>query len=504
MDTSHLWERLPLPDERLATFKKDIAEGKVPELPFYIIGQLSLKKTIKERIEQIDSARMITNLIIAEYGNGKTNLLKYLELFYKTYPQLGVSVQYSRADVERTDLVLFLLKIVQDKYLPDLINAVKALRETPHIVPGLVNNYDSNFREIQSYTQELFKPAQTDAVITELLYLGTGRLYNKRYFDKFGLEQLKDFNRREILVLFLNLLSNRSKYIIFAIDEIEKIREKSKIRFSHFLTSYRELVDLFNQIKGHYLLVSFTDSIGSSEISTANDALYTRIKNDIINIEALKAKDDIIKLIEYLNELFETKKVVSDIYSTYFKKGANNNRVAIQEISKLLYEQELDESFETQLENAQLTALFTQTEVKLENDEAFKNLHRKFFDPFEYYIDSLGLDSGALNKQERTFVDITSEKVHYFIFNSYLEDFENESLKLSSLMTENPDFDIVVYAPIKLELTHSRLNLKQNDEFEIVDIDPRILFILLVMYKENFNFQHAISNVISKYTRNKL
>ncbi|RAI88067.1 hypothetical protein [Algoriphagus yeomjeoni] len=504
MDTNHLWEKLPLPDNRLATFKKDISEGKVPELPFYIIGQLDLKKTVKERIEQIDSARMITNLIIAEYGNGKTNLLKYLELFYKTYPELGVSVQYSRADVERTDLVLFLLKIVQDKYLPDLINIVKLLRQTTDAIPGMVNNYESNFREIKDYTQELFKQEHSDEVITELLYLGTGRLYNKRYFDKFNLEQLKDFNRREILVLFLNLLSNHSKYIIFAIDEIEKIREKSKIRFNHFLTSYRELVDLFNQIKGHYLLVSFTDSVGSSEISKANDALYTRIKNDIVNIEALKAKDDIIELIEYLNELFETKKVVSDIYSSFIKKGATNNRVAIQEISKLLYEQELYESFETQLEKAKLTSLFEQTKAKLENDEAFKNLHRKFFDPFEYYIDSLALDSGALNKQERTFVDVRSEKVHYFIFNTYLEDFDNERIRVSNLITENPDFDIVVYAPVKLELTHSRLNLNSYDKLEIVDFDPRILFILFVMYKENYDYQLSLSDIITKYTRNKL
>lgn len=505
MDTSNLWERLPLPSDRLATFKKDIAEGKVPELPFYIIGQLNLKKRVKERIEQIDSARMITNLIIAEYGNGKTNLLKYLELFYnKIYPDLGVSVQYSRADVERTDLVLFLLKIVQDKYLPDLIDGVKVIRETPDAIPDLVNNYQSNFREIQEYTLKLFLPEHTDEVITELLYLGTGRLYNKRYFDKFGLEQLKDFNRREILVLFLNLLSSQSKYIIFAIDEIEKIREKSKIRFNHFLTSYRELVDLFNQIKGHYLLVSFTDSIGSSEISTANDALYTRIKNDIVNIEPLKSKSDIIELIEYLNGLFETQKVAGDIYSGFIKKGATNNRVAIQEISKLLYEQDLDESFETQLENAKLTELFKQTETKLENDEAFKNLHRKFFDPFEYYIDSLGLDSGNLNKQDRIFVDLATEKVHYFIFNSYLEDFENERIRISNLLAEYPGFNTVVYAPEKLELTHSKLSISSDDDLEIVDVDPRRLFILFVIYRENYDYQPAISDIISSYTKRKL
>lgn len=504
MDTNHLWESLPLPDERLATFKKDIAEGKVPELPFYIIGQLNLKKTVKERIEQIDSSRMITNLIIAEYGNGKTNLLKYLELFYKTYPALGISVQYSRADVERTDLVLFLLKIVQDKYLPELIEIVKSLRQTPDVLPGLVNNYQSNFREIKEYSEKLFHTENTDDEVIEILYLGTGRLYNKRYFDKFGLEQLKDFNRREILVLFLNLLSNDSKYIIFAIDEIEKIREKSKIRFSHFLTSYRELVDLFNQIKGHYLLVSFTDSVGSSEISTANDALYTRIKNDIVNVEALKAKGDITELIEYLNKLFGTQKDVSDVYSSFIKKGATNNRVAIQEISKLLYEQNLDESLETLLQNAELTDLYRSTELKLEDDEAFKNLHRKFFDPFEYFIESIGLNSSGLNKQERSFVDYKTEKVHYFIFNSYLEDFENERIRISNFLIDNPKFNIIVYAPVRLELTHSKLDLNVDNKLEIIDFDPRELFILLVLYKENYDYQPVISDIISNYTRKKL
>ncbi|WP_313261358.1 hypothetical protein [Sphingobacterium sp.] len=504
MDTSHLWESLPLPTNRLETFKKDIAEGKVPELPFNIIGQLNLKQTVKERIQQIDSARMITNLIIAEYGNGKTNLLKYLELFYKTYPELGVSVQYSRADVERTDLVLFLLKIVQDKYLSDLIDAIKVFQGSPDLVPPLVNNFESNFREIQEYTLKLFLPQNTDEQITELLYLGTGRLYNKRFFDKFELEQLKDFNRREILVLYLNLLSSQSKYIIFAIDEIEKIREKSKIRFSHFLTSYRELVDLFNQINGHYLLISFTDSIGSSEISTANDALYTRIKNDIVNIEPLKSIEDIIELIEYLNGLFGTQKDSKEIYSSFIKKGATNNRIAIQEISKLLYEQDIDESFETQLENAKLTDLYKQTEIKLENDEAFKNLHRKFFDPFEYYIDSIGLDSSNLNKQEKTFVDFITEKVHYFIFKSYLEDFENERLRISNLLAEYPSFNIVVYAPEKLELTHSKLDLTEGNRLEIIDIDPRVLFILFVVFKENYDYQPAISDIISSYTKRKL
>lgn len=503
MEIKTLWEKLSLPKDRMTTFKKDIAEGKVPELPFYIVGQNKLKATIKQRVEQIDQSRMITNLIIAEYGNGKTNLLKYLELYFKTHDELGISVQYSRADVERTDLVIFLLKIIQDKYLNEIIRIVKILRETSGVIPGLVNNFDSNFREIQEYVNKLFEKDLDDQSITEILYLGTGRLSNKRYFDKLKIEQLRDFNRREILVLFLNILSHDNKYIIFAIDEIEKIREKSKIRFSHFLTSYRELVDLFNQIYGHYLIVSFTDSIGSSEISTANNALYTRIKGDIAHIEPLKSKEDIQNLITYLNELFDTNKDVSDIYTSLLKRDTANNRSTIQEISKLLYAQESVESLEKMLTDMQLTELFELTSKKLENDEAFKNMHRKFFDPLEYYIDSLGQNSDGLNKQDRTFIDPDTEKVHYFIFNTYLEDFENEKIKIKYLIEDNPGYSIIVYAPITLELTHSKLDIDEEN-LSIIDIEPRDLFVLLVMYRDNFDLQPEIADLISNYSLQKL
>jgi hypothetical protein len=503
MEIKTLWEKLSLPTDRMTTFKKDIAEGKVPELPFYIVGQDKLKATIKQRVEQIDQSRMITNLIIAEYGNGKTNLLKYLELFFKTHNDLGISVQYSRADVERTDLVIFLLKIIQDKYLHELIRIVKILRETPDVIPTLANNFDSNFREIEEYVKKLFEKDLDDPAITEILYLGTGRLSNKRYFDKLHIEQLRDFNRREILVLFLNILSQDNKYIIFAIDEIEKIREKSKIRFSHFLTSYRELVDLFNQIKGHYLIVSFTDSIGSSEISNANNALYTRIKGDIAHIEPLKSKADIQNLIIYLNDLFDTKKDINDIYTGLSKRETTNNRSAIQEISKLLYAQESVESLAKMLADIELADLFTATSTKLDNDEAFKNMHRKFFDPLEYYIESLGQNSDGLNKQDRTFIDVDAEKVHYFIFNTYLEDFENEKIKIKFLIDDNPGYSIIVYAPITLELTHSKLDMDQ-DNLSIIDIEPKDLFVLLVMYRDNFDLQPQIAELISNYSRQKL
>jgi len=501
MTLDNLWEKLPLPDTHLSTFKKDIAEGKVPELPFFVIGQPSLKAVVKTKLEQIDSDRMLTNLIIADYGNGKTNLLKYLQLFFKTH-KLGIKVEYSRADVERTDLVLFLLKIIQDRYTTELVRLINTIDDAEQIA-GFANNFESNFREIELYTKALFASGNSEEDILEILYLGTGRYSNKRYFDKRNLEQIRDFNRREILVLFLNILSSDGQYLVFAIDEIEKIREKSKIRFNHFLTSYRELVDLFNQIKGHYLLVSFTTGAGEAEISTANEALYTRIKKDIIQVEQLTKKEDLLNLIDYLNELFDTQKNSTEVYNTYIKNKGFNNRLAIQNISSILYKEHRTRTLAETLEEKDLTEIYKETEDRLEEEEAFKNMNRKFFDPFEFYLEEI-TSGGNLNKQQRLYVDDNGEKVNYFIFNTYLEDFQNERLKIEKLLSDYPDYLIVILTPEKLELTFTALELADDSRVELIDYDPKELLILLEMFRNNYDLQPALIEIISDYTKQKI
>jgi hypothetical protein len=503
MQINHLWDKLSQPSDVLESFKKDVAEGKVPELPYYIVAQNDLKAKIQAKIQTIDSDRMTTNLIVASYGNGKTNLIKYLQLFFnKAYKQYGITVNYSRADAERTDIILFMLKIIQDNYLDSLIDIIKNVKSDEPTILGLVNNFNNNFAEIKQYTEALFDVQNDPEKITEIIYLGTGRLYNKRYFDKYQLEQLKDFNRREILVLFLNILSLRNEYVIFAIDEVEKIREKSKIRFSHFLTSYRELVDLFNQIKGHYLLVAMTDSVDSTLISESNPALYTRIKDDIIPVQALTNKQDKIELIQYLDELFGKNEDVASLYSQLRKSDTSNNRLIIQEISKLLHKESVVKPLSELLTDNSLSQIYADTKEKLTKDDAFKNLHRKFFDPLEYYIESIGIDSSGLNKQERVLIDESVEKVHYFIFNSYIEDYENEKNKISKLLNDNPEKQIVVYSPETLEMTNSMIGI--DDKVKIVDYVPEELFIILEIYRENYDFQAILNDVISIYTKQNL
>ncbi len=194
---------------------------------------------------------------MADYGNGKTNLMKYLDLYLKTYKNNSVYFSYFRADIEVPDIFLNLLKVIQTRYLNPLINSILKLRTSNDIDEFYEGNcyaFDNNFADIKEYTKTLFDRERTEDEVRELIFLGSGRLYTKRDFGKFKLQQLTDYNRREILALFLNILSANNIYIIFAIDELEKIQEKSKARFRNFLTTFRELIDLSGNINGITLL----------------------------------------------------------------------------------------------------------------------------------------------------------------------------------------------------------------------------------------------------------
>src|SRR5688572_20615211 len=122
MEISNLWDNLQPKIESIVNLKLDLSEGKVPELPYFIVGNDEVKSKIGDQIKAIDGDRMVTNFLIGHYGNGKTNLLKYLELFYENHKQ--VSVIYSRANVDQPDLVLFLLKQVNDHYADILVKLI--------------------------------------------------------------------------------------------------------------------------------------------------------------------------------------------------------------------------------------------------------------------------------------------------------------------------------------------------------------------------------------------
>ena len=306
MDVGNLWSKIDPIEATVEQLKRDLQEGKVPELPYFVVGMDDAKRKIKTYLQAIDVSFQ-TCLITANYGNGKTNLLKYLKLFFNKHKE--IKVVFLRVDADQYDLILFLLKIIQDNFIDNIKSSIQALKDNDYKVLNLVNSFEDGFAAIKEYTIKLFEEVDADK-LSRLIYLGTGRLYTKNSFNEFSLEQLTNFNRREILVLFLNILAANNIYIIFGIDEAEKIQEKSKPRFGHFLTSYRELYDLSSLIKGHLLITCFTDSSGrsSQSIDEVNPAFFRRIEDRIVELPMISSVNDCRELALNLNDLFGTNK----------------------------------------------------------------------------------------------------------------------------------------------------------------------------------------------------
>ena len=478
-------------------------------MPYFIVDQYDAKSEIKSKIEAINENRFQTSIITANYGNGKTNILKYLSLFYQNHTE--IKVLYYRADVDNFDIILNLLRILEDNYTNSIIESIKELVDENFIFSTLANNFKDNFSSIEQYSKAIFS-SNDGAKIKELFYLGTGRLNSKRYFEKYSLRQLRDYERREILVLFLNILSHKGKFVIFCIDEVEKIREKSITRFSRFLTSLRELIDLSNKINGHYLLLAMTDIAGDNSIQSINEPLYQRIGKHIIAINPITEKKDKEDLIDYLKDLFDINIDTNDVLKKLSKETeATSNRLLIQCISDILFGKEEKKSMVSMLKDSGLGDVFEKTKIDLEiNIDAFKNIHRKFFDPLEYYLESFNIRIEEFSSQMRYYFNYETDTFCYFIFNDSISIMDNEVIKIKNNI-EYLTFDkklsfknISIFVPESMDLNYSYLekfNFLSEFKVKIVDIaDYKDLFTLLELYRSNFELQQKLKPIIENYT----
>lgn len=506
-----LWDKLT--QDLSDSFKADVKEGKVPELPFYIVDQDDAKRKIKAKIDTINDERFQTSIITANYGNGKTNILKYLSLYYRNHD--NIKVLYYRADADNYDIILNLLRIIEDNYTNYIIESVKKLVDEDFDYALLANNYNDNFSAIEEYTKKLFSSNDV-AEIRNVFYLGTGRLNSKRYFDKQDLRQLRDYERREILVLFLNILSQTGRYIIFCIDEVEKIREKSRARFSHFLTSLRELIDLSNKVKGHYLILALTDAVDSNLIQSTNEPLYQRIGQHIIAINPITEKKDKEDLIEYLKELFCSDVDTNDVLKNLSKEtDTTSNRLLIQKISDILFGKKEKKRLKEALKDNSLLEIFSETKKDLDvNVDAFKNIHRKFFDPLEYYLDSFNVKIEEFTSQLRYYYNYETDTFCYFVFSKDLSAIDSEIIKIKSSI-EYLNFDkkiffknISIFVPASMALNYSYLDkydFLKDYKFNIIDVeDFEDLFTLLELYRQNFEYQPKLKPIIENYTNSSL
>lgn len=369
-------------------------------------------------------------------------------------------------------------------------------------------SFQDGFAAIKEYTNKLFSEVEEDK-LSRLIYLGTGRLYTKNSFNEFSLEQLTNFNRREILVLFLNILSANNIYIIFGIDEAEKIQEKSKPRFGHFLTSYRELYDLSSLIKGHLLITCFTDSSGrsSQSIEEVNPAFFRRIEDRIVELPMITKTNDYKELALNLNELFETNKSLEEvdkIVSIIKKKGLNKN----SDIVKSIYS-ELSESYERfnlneLLHKYSIENLFDETNERLQLENAFARLNTKFFDPLREYLiaNNYNNDDYEIKIQgSQLFIDKSLNINHLFLFST---DFDNNINRIINIRNDYGN-KLIIYVPEGLDINYSYLYEMNINNIEIVDYNPESLMTLLVMYRdENFEYGDQIKSVISLYTNKNL
>ena len=105
MNVGNLWSKIDPIEATVEQLKRDLQEGKVPELPYFVVGMDDAKRRIKTYLQAIDVSFQ-TCLITANYGNGKTNLLKYLKLFFNKHKE--IKVVFLRVDADQYDLILFL------------------------------------------------------------------------------------------------------------------------------------------------------------------------------------------------------------------------------------------------------------------------------------------------------------------------------------------------------------------------------------------------------------
>ena len=499
-----LWEKQNVDKSRLDAIRRDWSEGKVPELPYLVIGQKKVKEHIGAKLAKIDEPRMETTVIQAQYGDGKTNILKYLELYFKEHVDLNIRMLYCRANPDQIDLCAFLMQHLEASCINELVHQVISLRDNSEFnVANLVNNYSDDFSLIKEYAEKLFEHGLAEDDVRNLIFLGTGRLYSKGSFAKYGLQKLTDFNRREVFVLFMNILASSGIYLLFAIDELEKINVKSNKRMAHFFTSYRELLDLFNKINGHYMISAITNGV---DVQALCQPLYERLNTDIVFIEKIKTDTERAELVKLMSDLLDVNIHADEIQNIVSKLGRNskliNNRRIIQETAELLKnieftsEQTVDEKLE---ENVSLKLLYDDTEKKLKLEDAFSNLSRVFFDPLEYYLESLGYNNIVLLRRDyQAFIDGSSNKAYFFLFN----DESKIKNRIEDFVRDRGIHNFVVFVSENISLSYASIQVDACN-IKIIDYNPHKLFVLLNMYRWNYDKQSEIAdllNIATKFT----
>lgn len=501
IDISSLWTKLRPKENNIEGIKQDLKAGLVPNLPYFIIDNKDAKAKITEDLLNIDTQFSLA-YIIGNYGNGKTNLLRYLEYFFNdVYNDRNIVVAYWRADVDKYDLILFLLYIIQIRFKKQLISAMQELSIDD--LDDAAIKYEDSFGAIEEYVSCIKNNQGNADKLADLVDLGTGRKYTKGAFTKFDLAQLTDYNRREVLVFFLNIIAKSGKYIIFAIDELEKIHEKSKARFNSFLTSYRELIDLKSYIKGHALVTAATDASGENALASLNPAFLRRIKTFVSYLTAIEGKEDISELVRYLNDLIDTGKSAEDvgkIINILAKSTYSNNNLIVKHACENLMDP-YKKTWTKQLEEFGLQNIFKEEYEKLNLNGAFEGIYTKFFDSLSRYVKvTSDFELEEVKASERVLVRNEQQEVLVFLFS---DDFESNKNRLDTIASTYPTFSIRIFRPLSADVS---FNMEPGKKVkEIITYNPEELMTLFDMFYDNYTeYGEKVQNLIHTYSNNVL
>ena len=324
------------------------------------------------------------------------------------------------------------------------------------------------------------------------------------------MNKLTDYNRREVLVFFLNVLSYAKHYIIFCLDELEKIQEKSRARFQNFLTTFRELIDLSSSIKGHMVLAAVTDSIsvtGDYSFENYNPAFARRIKNEMLNITAINDVNEIkqmaSELVRILGDEFK-KESYDDIANQVYKniKKLPHTSDVVRAVFAQLSQNTGDKSWEELLDDAKLTALFEKKKEEINESGALSRINQKLFAPLKDYLNIISNTESDYEVTAQMLQCTFSRATNCCYVFLFTDDIDANINRLKNVIKKYPDANLIVFKPKELDITMDVLVTEGLGSVkDLVPYDPIELMALLEMYMDNYE-NDTLREIVNVYTHN--
>ncbi len=502
MDITQLWTPLNPIEENKEIIRQDLERGLAPNLPYFIVGLQDVKTTLGTALSTIDS-HFSYALIWGQYGNGKSNLMKYLKYFFTQYPDFNTKVAIWRADVDRYDIITFLLYIIQNEFAADLLESLKKV-VTDGKTKELCDNYSGSFAAVQAFAEKIEEKKDSDEDLQTLISLGTGKLYDSNSFKKFDLTKLTDYNRREVLVFFLNALAYAKHYIVFCVDELEKIQEKSRARFQNLLTTFRELIDLSSSINGHMILAAVTESVsGEHSFESYNPAFERRIKNYMLQVKAVREVDDIKEMAKELVRVLGIDYQLDsydDVANAVYKKKLPHTSDVVRALFAQLAKQADKKTWKDLLEDSKMTDAFNQKRQSLEDSGMLQRINQKLFAPLKDYLNIISIsdsDYEVKGQMLQCVYSTATNRCYVFLFT---DDIEANTNRLKNVVKEYSKADLYVFKPKELDINMDML--KKEGLVSVKDLipyDPVDLMALLELYMDNYE-NDALREVVTLYT----